>query len=158
MKKVKFRVWDYENKRWFPREYVQDEWVNLLPDGELVHGIECCPEEPNEGRFEAVLFSDQLDKNGKEIYQGDKLKFIANPYSRIGIVCLGEYEQESQHAHDINSFHYGWYIEFDYREFGSTRKKKLSLFAVLNTPKGYGMSTHQGEVIGNIYENLDLLK
>ena len=69
--------------------------------------------------FDLMQFTGLLDKNGKDIYEGDILSFNSRP--PVGSV----------------SFHSGSYWVAD---------------AVL------GRASVQGEVIGNIYENPELLK
>ncbi len=142
---IKFKAWDTARNEEFR---VGEVYIEL--SGEVFLDV---LEYKARDRFILRQFSGLYDSHSQEIYWGDKLRFMANPYSGVGVVCLGEYEEEAQHAHDIASFHYGWYVEFDHMIGGHTEKKKLSLFRVLNNRKGYGMSTHHGEVVGHIFKD-----
>ena len=88
-----------------------------------------------------MQFTGLHDKNGKEIYEGDIVKINAHSYDfgfekdRIGEIrfiegCFGFYKQLSE---------------------------KEYLFNELSTEFGYGELEYY-EVIGNIYENPELLK
>ena len=91
--------------------------------------------------IELMQYTGLHDKNGKEIYEGDIVKINAHSYDfgfekdRIGEIrfiegCFGFYKQLSEKEYFFNE---------------------------LSTESGYGELEYY-EVIGNIYENSELLK
>lgn len=132
MKTIKFKAWDKINKK----------MINLRPMGTTIsmgeHLCFGCEEwghnyesechatfHPNiDEDFELIQFTGLLDKNGKEIYEGDVVKLISE---KIGEVVYHE-ERAAYIFHDINNFN-----ELLYER-------------------------HPYEIIGNIYENPELLK
>lgn len=128
MKIIKFRAWN-ENE--------------MHEDGEtkfwLSQGFfEDFPEE-----FKIMQFTGLKDKNGKEIYEGDILKVIfekANQYPHLNIIKAVEW----------GSYSDGEYVS------------NIECWMAGDEPvsdKGgmYGSSVHDYEIIGNIYENPELL-
>ena len=113
MRTIKFRAWDKNNERfldWFQLSKMEDVKFDM-------------------GMFESAnwlvfqQFTGLLDKNGKEIYEGDLLK-------TAGLVKFGK----------------------NYAEGGNER---IGFFSDYNSFK---YSMEKDEVIGNIYENPELLK
>ena len=69
MREIKFRAWDTEEKRWWPKGH--DEWINIAHNGTIIYGDSDGNPEDAEGRFEIAQFTGLLDMNGREIYEGD---------------------------------------------------------------------------------------
>lgn len=85
-----------------------------------------------------MQFTGLLDKNGKEIYEGDVIK-ITDPNSvYIGIVAFEEYSDGERYT---TNDHLGWII--------NTERRNFSLPDATND--------YQSEIIGNIYVTPELI-
>ena len=136
MREIKFRGRHIISKKWIIGDLIHEEWIGgkaiMIKRKKTAHSVL----EETVGQFTGLH-----DKNGKEIYEGDIVKINAHSYDfgfekdRIGEIrfiegCFGFYKQLSE---------------------------KEYLFNELSTEFGYGELEHY-EVIGNIYENPELLK
>lgn len=126
----KFRAWDNENK--FYMSY-SDDW-NDYHWSEFLN-----PPEDNEKRYELMQYTGLKDKNGKEIYEGDLIKVDAVDIRivRNGIVRIPDNEDYGENT--ISGF---------YLEDTGTKFPRLSHIDQLDMYR----------VVGNIYENNNLLK
>ncbi len=141
MRKIKFRAWDKEKKEWYKpvhEAYAGKLWELFIGfSGELcahrIGGMEHQSNWPN--RYELMQFTGLLDKNGKEIWEGDIVSY-PNPSCK-GDIKLGSY---SFSDYDVQENGTGFYIDrSDSHVEGLT-------------------DTDCIEVIGNIYENPELTK
>lgn len=105
------------------------------------------------------------DKNGVEIFDGDivvastgyYLNGIFNPMRHYkGVVKFGKYEQNASGGEYSGSKTIGFYGEFSYFNDGDDSYKKLEShdYELEESLLTFGKI----EVIGNIYENLELLE
>lgn len=118
MREIKFRAWDGNEMTYWQHG----------KENELYHTDNFWNDRPNETVF--MQYTGLLDKNGKEIYEGD----IVDEY-------LSDCEDENYLYHGI--------VEYFINGFALKIKDK-SYIELKNTG-------HNIEIIGNIYENKDLL-
>jgi uncharacterized phage protein (TIGR01671 family) len=115
MREIKFRVWAKGQRKMFY------DGFTLNPDGKISQtwGI-------YEHNLEIMQFTGLLDKNGKEIYEGDIFSIAPDAYHKYTEINVVEYSEGIYLLED-----HGLYLS-DYNS--------------------------RGEVIGNIYENKELLE
>jgi len=130
MRKLKFRVWNEDNKQmiYFGFGDVDDGFVSS--EGLIIDNKGYDKEE------ELVMeFTGLLDKQGKEIYEGDIL-------GGAWIVKFGEWNNDSPTPEEFGNG-YGWYCEY----YENSQQESLIEFLDIHNC-----------IKGNIYENKDLLK
>lgn len=146
MREIKFRVWDKKNKKM--RQLINivfntgfmveknDNSIKLI----WVKGYDIIEQKhimlKRENNFEIMQYTGLKDKNGKEIYEGDILLRKCGKFESICLVKFGKVEfsflYKSRHNEKI-------------------RKGKWTR----GTYQGLDV---YGEIIGNIYNNPELLK
>jgi len=132
MREYKFRAWDKENK-------VMEDWESLL-------------EQPAHHLFTRddlllMQFTGLKDKNGKEIYEADILRIVTEDGKEIEAVCEFGVARRTMGS--------GW--EVDIPSFYFRRGDGLKSFPIVKNWAGKH-DLEIIEVIGNIWENGDLLK
>lgn len=140
-REIKFRAWDNENKYMVTSKQgvftalrnsmnivrQDDGYYN---DGDLL--------KPNKEKYTLMQFTGMFDKNGKEIYEGDIVKQVSYKYSNDEYGHKGFYENISKVLYKGRAFQYEW-IKTNEIEMPKDFKENFI------------------EVIGNIYDNPELL-
>lgn len=145
MREIKFRAWFRNEKRWCTWK---EATAITMEDGQMRLGI---IELNNDEKsfFDFCQFTGLLDKNGKEIYRGDILKvgyFSYNDTSKFGNQPWNNLPAGIKDD-DITT-------EIRRIEVKDDFKSLCELERIINeNPDVYGV-----EIIGNIYENPELLK
>lgn len=156
MREIKFRAWDRKAKWMFPIQNM--EWDKIT--GELLRftGVDVKhPESDSEGnmffggspskkfgtslvkRYELMQFTGLRDKNGKDIYEGDRVK-VTFPERKTLFLDVPESVWDASVSFDYGVFY--WTVQNG--PIGTLHD--LTVFGVKN-PVG------EIEVIGNIYES-----
>ena len=131
-REAKFRVWDKKNKSWLKL----DHNPMISHEGKIIwfshQGLEQLPKDD----YEETWFTGRKDKNGKEIYEGD----IFSPGWVPGEVFVVIYDEKTSRFCELRR--------------GSVRANKVNIIM----DGSFLISEHKKpEIIGNIYENGDLL-
>lgn len=120
MRKIKFRAWDKEQKIMFSAEEMGEDELTLAVDGRGFVNVSNMPGIPSGYAGDKMIplqYTGYIDKNGKEIYEGDIIRYSY----RSNLTVIEWREKEAQ-----------WSMG--------------------------GYHSESVEVIGNIYENPELLK
>jgi len=142
-REIKFRAWDIFKKVFIPT----DKWAVVTCDFKATAIMIKDWEDYQVGEYmfpntqSLMQFTGLHDKNGKEIYEGDIIRSDFGTKEPIA-VCFGEYHDHT--GKDDNSTNVGFY----FNEY-----KNESSFG-----KSVNGNTDCYEIIGNIYENPELLK
>ena len=141
MRKIEFRAWDKENKEMVEVELLGKR-VLLVKDGEW----------ENIENYEIMQFTGLYDKNGTPIYEGDIVTGQSFESSMLnhwksGILKHLDYEVEYVPEMYVIKYHEASFKTFDL---------KGKWVAVLN--HHVSSMVEDLQVIGNIYENPELLK
>ena len=140
MREIKFRVWDKNRKRMY-------FWENI----EAIHnnGILVIVADNNDWmlvppNYELLQYTGLKDEQGKEIYEGDIIIWEHIYAGREGpgeIVYLSHFDNESK------GYYLGYWIK---------RNQNIVAFDPINSWRM--MKPNSIEVLGNIYENPELLE
>ena len=134
MRTLKFRAWDTANKRWATESDFKEVglFVNYYIDGSGKFELQADVNECGYGRFEIVEFAGLKDRNGKEIYEGDILYCSEDPGSTH---LIKWFEEMGRWNYDRIEDGEDMHCHYDMKDF-----------------------LLECKIIGNIYENPELLK
>jgi uncharacterized phage protein (TIGR01671 family) len=133
MKTLKFRAWSESQKEW---HYFTPENISTYKQTFEIHIL-------NGDEF--YLFTGLLDKNGKEIYEGDVLRSHSELFSNFGQYPTGKYATTIYQVLWVKD---GWGHK--------TLASKTQVIG--HESKGLSVMASLTEIIGNIYEHPELLK
>ena len=128
-REIKFRAWNIPNKLMY--QNVQDGLLAENEKDQLVLGVSLGKLSKDAGSI-LMQFSGLQDKNGKEIYEFDIVKFY-NPYSKNTYIMVVKFCSVFAGFALFDSVESKWAKESDY------------------------LKIQDLEVVGNIYENTELL-
>jgi len=141
MRPIKFRVWNKRTNKWI---HSPDNEVNLFGEtillGEFMRGVNL--DELNDCM--ALQYTGLKDKNNKEIYEGDIIKF------------MGRWDEQ------------GNVLPPDYKSYEIFWLMGGLCASMINRPRPYmsffehneilGIGHTDSEIIGNIFDNPELMK
>ena len=142
MRDIKFRAWDKTKNDWFDDDS-GDLFIEL--DGNINFGWNGEVMDDYTDRIILMQYTGLKDRNGVEIYEGDILKCTSGIYTNLGATGTGEYEETIKQA-----------IWKD--DSWGTRVISSNLTSKGAEKSGLVISAKYAEIIGNMYENKDLLE
>lgn len=139
MRTIKFRVFNKKTNKWIhgPHEREDLDGVNILGENIILGNIigDTSIEDLNE--IEVLQYTGFKDKNGRNIFEGDILKI---PDEELGINCVNLAYVHVWFSENSGS----WTIS--YNHMYSEVSSELCQY------------NRKYEVVGNIFDNLDLIK
>ncbi len=149
---IKFRAWDTENKKMLPDSGMYFEEVTML--SESMDNMMKIKKSINfkekfladlQKKYPLMQFTGLLDKNGKEIYEGDILRSKENDE----VWRVDEIVPLHRHSHVTNIGYFSGKKKYNLRENPAGRYDNMEDW--MSWPEMY-------EIIGNIYETPELLQ
>lgn len=133
MRDIKFRAWDKTRNNF---TWGNSNLILTLGGLKMWQFAMNAPEPVNQDDFILMQFTGLKDKDGKEIYEGDIVRYANSMESGTGVI---------EPFFETANLHCRWY------------KQKTSSPSIF-TSIDYLGCPQELEVIGNIYENGDLIK
>lgn len=160
MRDIKFRGWHTTQKKMYSAEEMAADQLTLLPTGEFINvngrSTSLSVIYPRD-KFIPLQYTGLKDKPGNEIYEGDILQERDGEYIRRLQVCFGTFWHVTGDSRDgvddEGGFAIGFYLKDYYGKHTFPENKGYALF--VDKEENYIAFL---EVIGNIYENPELLK
>lgn len=147
MRDIKFRVWDKDRKRMHIVGEFHHDFLSIDEDNNIYYlNLQCMEASPHKGidpehcAYRLMRYTGLKDKNGKEIYEGDIVKYKVKGSDKTYTTVMKFNEEHG-------AFLFGIYEGVKMPCGKKTRMNKY-------TRKSVGSV----EVIGNIYENPELLE
>ncbi len=147
----KFRVWDIKNKSFLDKNRTE---FALLSNGHLIISESDWYKDlsnANDCDYVVQLYTGLKDKNNKEIFEGDILNVLdCHKETIIGEIIWGRYEDSE-------------YIEnksletWIFKSFDNTPISCIINDVGVRFNRGLEIEPNSAEIIGNIFENSDLL-
>lgn len=135
-REIKFRAWDKVNKKMRSSEELFNlDCSNELPFLPLAKGLYDEDENGYSADFEVMQYTGLRDKNGRDIYEGDILKRTLLPSVRLSSISIVK-----------------WIPAKACLSSADMDGRNVTFIS------DYINSNYELEVIGNIYENPELLK
>ena len=145
---LKFRAWDKINKKWLNLFQLK-----LSTDGSLLAVEDIDGEIYGLHQVEIVEYTGLKDSKGKEVYEGDILKWEYPAGYSLAEVLFGDFDNGKEY--EDNESGIGWYIrEHEHYISESGKQKDIENSIRITGIKGYPLDTYVYEVIGNIYEGV----
>ena len=135
MREIKFRAWDKRRKKWLEPHYVDISCAGVISKVTVHRGYEIASDR-NLDFIELMQYTGLKDKNGKEIYEGDIIEIRGQNYKYIAEIIWDDEK-----------------AGYDLKEINTSIPDYL-----LNMPELFVDRISQIKVIGNIYENPELLE
>lgn len=155
---IKFRAWDRKRKRMYEVLHLHMKGDFNNNDWATVKGYDIIEQKDIHLQIQPkdcvlMQFTGLLDKNGKEIYEGDIIAVKFHPHYVERVSWVGEPDATAEVFWDLNAFRL--------KAKGQEDNRYADFFDFVSSEVyGYKMcdiSYENTEIIGNIYENPQLI-